>query len=103
MKEDTWKRLENLGNMMDLVEDFEKEIREKKIKRVQLRKEKEKERALNSEAEMFKRSELLEKYIVKILFEWNDRKFVDEYLKKSERSWARWKGKGSQAPLEMEP
>ena len=89
MKEDTWEVLENLGNMMDLVEDFEKEIREKKIKRVQLRKEKEKERALNSEVEMFKRSELPEKYIVKILFEWNDRKFVDEYLKKSERSWAR--------------
>ena len=89
MKEDTWEGLENLGNMMDLVEDFEKEIREKKIKRVQLRKEKEKERALNSEVEMFKRSELPEKYIVKILFEWNDRKFVDEYLKKSERSWAR--------------
>ena len=30
--------------------------------------EKKKERILNSEVEVFKRSELLEKYIVKILF-----------------------------------
>jgi len=27
----------------------------------------------------------------------------NEYLKKLERSWARWKGKGRQVPLEMEP
>ena len=34
-----------------------------------MRKEKRKERELNSEAEVFKRSELPRKYIVKILFE----------------------------------
>ena len=48
---------------------------------------------LNPEAEEFKRSELLKKYIVRILFGWNDNKFKDEYLKKLEKSWARWKGK----------
>ena len=48
---------------------------------------------MNLEAEEFKRSELLEKYIVRILFGWNDKKFKDEYLKKLERNWARWKGK----------
>ena len=31
-KEDTWKRLENLKNIIDLVEDFEKKIREEKIR-----------------------------------------------------------------------
>ena len=67
VKEDTWERLENLGDIIDLVENFEKEIREKEIKRVQTRKEKGKERALNPEAEVF-RSEILRKYIVKILF-----------------------------------
>jgi len=41
---------------------------------------------LNPEAEVFKRSELSEKYIVKILFEWNDRKSEDKYLKKLERN-----------------
>ena len=41
---------------------------------------------LNSEAEKFKRSELLGKYTVGILFGWNDKKFKDEYLKKLERN-----------------
>jgi len=49
---------------------------------------------LNPEAEVFKRSELLGKYIVKILFGWNNEKFKNEYLKKLERSWVRWKEKG---------
>jgi len=44
---------------------------------------------LNPEAEEFKRSELPEKYIAKILFGWDNRKFEDEYLKKLERNWAR--------------
>jgi len=65
-EEDTWKRLENLANMIELVEKFEKEIRGEEIRRVHMRKEKVK--LLNLEAEMFKRSELLGKYIVKILF-----------------------------------
>jgi len=66
-EENTWKELENLGNMLDLVEKFKK-IRNKEIRRIQMKKEKGKERVLNSEAEMFKRSELLEKYIAKIFF-----------------------------------
>jgi len=53
---------------MDLVEKFKKEIREEEIRRVQMRKKKGKKRALNLEAEMFRRSELPEKYMAKILF-----------------------------------
>jgi len=34
----------------------------------------------------FKRKELPEKYIVKILYKWNNRKFEKEYLKKLERN-----------------
>ena len=37
---------------------------------------------LNPETEDFKRSELLRKYIARILFGWNDNKFKNEYLKK---------------------
>jgi len=69
VEKDTWKGLENLGNMMELVKKFEKKIRKKEIKQVERRKEKRKKKALDLEAEVFKRSELLEKYIVKILFE----------------------------------
>jgi len=60
--------LENLGNIIDLVEKFEKEIRKEKIKKVQMRKEKRKEKALNPEAKIFKKSELPGKYTTKILF-----------------------------------
>jgi len=67
-KEDTCERLENLGNVIDLVEGFEKKIREEEIRKVQMRKEKGKKRVLNLEAEVFKRSKLLEKYTTKILF-----------------------------------
>jgi len=31
---DTWEELENLGNTMDLMEEFKKKIRKKEIRRV---------------------------------------------------------------------
>jgi len=34
VEENTWKELKNLGNTIDLVEEFEKEIRKKEIKRI---------------------------------------------------------------------
>lgn len=34
VEEDTWKALKKLENMMDLVKEFEKKIREEKMKRV---------------------------------------------------------------------
>ena len=99
----TWEMLENLGNTMELAEEFKKEIKKKKIKWVKKRKEKKKERKLDVEAKVFKRSKLLEKYTAKILFGWDDGRFKDKYLKKLERSWAKWKGKGSQVYLKVEP
>ena len=41
---------------------------------------------MNPEAEVFKKSELLEKYMVKILFGWDNGKFEDKYLKKLEKN-----------------
>jgi len=41
--------------------------------------------------EKLRRSELLEKYTVKILFGWDNKKFENEYLKKLERNWQQWK------------
>ena len=59
--------------MRELVKKFEKEISKKEIWEVERRKAKEKKREielkLNPEVEGFKRSELLEKYTVRILFE----------------------------------
>ena len=33
------------------------------------------------------------KYMAKILFRWDNKKFKNEYLKKLEKSWERWKEK----------
>ena len=49
------------------------------------------QKPLNLEAEVFKRNKLLGEYIAKILFEQNNQKFKEKYLKKLERSWARQK------------
>ena len=35
----------------------------------------------------FRRKELLEKYIAKMLYEWNNGKFEEEYLIKLEGNW----------------
>jgi len=37
----------------------------------------------------FKKGELLEKYMAKLLYGWNDKKFEDEYLKELEKNWKR--------------
>ena len=70
---------------MELVKEFEKKIKEKEIRTVQMRKQK----SLNPETEVFKRSELPRNYTAKILFGWDNRKFEDKYLKKLKRSWVR--------------
>ena len=40
---------------------------------------------LNPNVKRFRRSELLKKYITKILFGWDNRKFKNKYLKKLEK------------------
>ena len=45
----------------------------------------------NLRAEEYRRSKLPEKYIVKLLYGWDDRKFKEEYLRKSEKNQQRWK------------
>jgi len=39
-----------------------------------------------AEEKNFRRGELLEKYIAKILYEWDNRKFKEKYLRKLERN-----------------
>jgi len=41
---------------------------------------------LNPRVDEFRRSVLLEKYIAKLLFGWDNKKFEEEYLKKLERN-----------------
>jgi len=50
-----------------------------------------KETKLNPEAEEFRRGELPGRYTAKLLYGWDDKKFDEEYLKKLEKNWNRWK------------
>jgi len=74
---------------MEKVEEFEKGRFEKEIQRIRMKKGK--EMKLNPEAEEFRRGELPGKYMVKLLYGWDNKKFDEEYLKKLERSWNRWR------------
>ena len=74
---------------MEKIEEFEKERFEEEIQRIRMKKEK--KMKLNLEAEEFRRGELLGRYIVKLLYGWDNKKFDKEYLKKLKRNWNRWK------------
>ena len=89
MKENIWEGLENLKNARKKIEEFEKGRFEEEIRRIRMKKGK--EMNINPEAEEFKRRELLGRYIAKLLYGWDDKKFGEEYLKKLERNWNRWK------------
>jgi len=43
------------------------------------------------EVDEYRRMELPGKYTAKLLYGWNNKKFEDEYLKKLEKNWKRWK------------
>ena len=39
----------------------------------------------------YRKGELSEKFMVRMLYGWDNGKFEEEYLKKLERTWRRWK------------
>jgi len=78
-----------LKNAGEKIEEFEKGRFEEEIRRIRMKKGK--EMRLNPEAEEFKRGELLERYTAKLLYGWDDKKFDEEYLKKLQKNWNRWK------------
>jgi len=88
-EENTWEGLENLKNAMEKIEEFEKGRFEEEIWRIRMKKGK--EMKLNPEAEEFRRGELPGRYTAKLLYGWDDKKFDEEYVKKLEKNWNRWK------------
>ena len=79
---DIWKRKENLKNVEEALEEFEGRMS------TEVRMQ---ERIDMAEERDFRREELLGKFIARMLYGWDDRKFEEEYLKKLERNWRRWK------------
>ena len=74
-EEDTWEPRENLGDTRDLVERFEEEY------------EKELRQTKKEDCKEFHREELSEKYTAKTLYEWNNKRFDQEYWGQLERNW----------------
>ena len=67
-EEDSWEREANLKNVREVVEKYEKEYKRE-------------ERRIKEE-----HREMLERFIVKLLYGWNNRKFDWKYLKKLEKN-----------------
>ena len=82
VEEDTQEPRENLGNTKDLVKEFKEEYG--KIGRVKKRRNNKEDR----------KGELLGRYMAKILYRWDDRRFNKEYWGRLERNWKKWKEKG---------
>jgi len=80
---DTWEGRENLKNAKEAIEEFEKEYRRDMEDVAQQEREK----------TTFKRGELLGKFTVKMLYEWSDKRYDQEYWGRLERNWRRWKGR----------
>ena len=81
---DIWEKKKDLKNAKELVDDFKERIgAEIRHQEGVVEKKREKEE--------YRRMELLGKYTAKLLYGWDDKKFEDEYLKKLEKNWRRWK------------
>ena len=89
VEENMWEGLENLKNAMKKVEELEKRRFDEEIQKIQVRKGK--EMKLNPKAEEFKKDKLPGKYMAKLLYGWDNKKFEKEYLKKLEKNWNRQK------------
>ena len=75
MESDIWEREEDLRHTKELVNDFEGRLGVEVRQQVGERK---------AEREKYRRMELLGKYMVKLLYRWDDKKFEKEYLRKLE-------------------
>ena len=87
VENDTWEKEKNLENTRELVNEFEGKL-SVEVKRQKGIEERWRVK-LNLEADNFRRSKLLGKYITKMLYEQDNKKFKEEYLKKLERNWDR--------------
>ena len=82
MESNIWKRKEDLEHAKELVNEFEGRMN------AEVRRQ---EKIDMAEERDFRRRELSEKFMARILYGWDNGKFEEEYLKKLERNWRRWK------------
>ena len=80
VESDTWEKEKDLTNAKELVDDFEERMGAKVRQQVEERK---------AEREKYRRMKLPGKYIAKLLYGWDNKKFEEEYLEKLEQNWKR--------------
>ena len=76
---DTWEKKENLKNAEDALKEFEERMN------VEVRRQ---EKIDIAEERDFRREELLGKFMARMLYRWDNRKFKEKYLKKVESSFS---------------
>ena len=74
----SWEKEEDLENTKEVVVEFERRLN------TEIRRQ---EKLDIAEERDFRREELSEKYMVKILYRWDNRKFENKYLRKLEKNW----------------
>ena len=79
---DIWERKKNLKNAGEALKEFKGRMN------AEVRRQ---EKIDIAEERDFRRGELPGKFTVKMLYGWDNGKFEEEYLKKLERNWKRWK------------
>ena len=75
---DIWKKKEDLGNVKEALEEFERRMN------VEVRRQ---EKLDLIEERDFRRGDLPGKFMAKMLYGWDDGKFEEEYLRKLKRNW----------------
>jgi len=76
---DTWKRRENLENAREAIKEFEREYQQ----------DMEDVAKQEHKKGTFRKEELLERFMVRKLFGWSDKKYNQEYWGRLERNWRR--------------
>ena len=71
-----------MENAKEVVAEFEERLN------VRIRRQKKSDQM---EKRDFKRRELPVRYLAKILYRWDDKKFENKYLRKLEKNWQKWK------------
>jgi len=83
VESDTWEGRENLKNVQEAIEEFEREYRQ----------DMEDVARQEREERTFRRGELPGRFTVRKLYRWSDKQYDQEYWGRMERNWRQWKGK----------
>ena len=82
MEEDTWENRENLENVKELVEEFERIYREE-VEELRQQELKEEEKEFSQE--------LSREFTAKLLYSWGKRRYEREREKRWNKNWSQWK------------